>query len=70
MDKSNPDDAASSARGEKLVREFGISNSTLEEVFLRLAAANQGVNQGGNAPQNPSPLAQQGAVMGSAMPLA
>ena len=36
---------------QKLIREFGISNSTLEEVFLRLAAANQGVNTGGNSQQ-------------------
>ena len=35
---------ATSRDGSKLVKEWGISHSTLEEVFLRLAAQNKGVN--------------------------
>ena len=38
--QSEEGDGEGPEAAEKLVREFGISNSTLEEVFLRLAAAN------------------------------
>lgn len=56
--------SASAPESESLVKEWGISNSTLQEVFLRLAAANREVN----APLSISGAGVEAPVMQMPMP--
>lgn len=58
--------SGSASNDTALVKEWGLSNSTLEEVFLRLAAANKEVNAGldmnSNSAATPQPQQQMQMV--------
>jgi len=51
--------SAGSAASKRIIKEWGLSNSTLEEVFLRLAAADKSLN---------APLASSGGDVGEYAP--
>jgi len=52
-----------SGKGKRLIKEWGISNTTLEEVFLRLCAQNEEVNAAGTTvAMDPSEMTAEEAV--------